>query len=378
MAYLSHIQTALPDFRYDQSELATYMARAYNGDEDFNRKLDLIYARSGINTRYSCLPDFREELEFSSGFGPYGRKNFAVESGSGPEVLEAPMLSRGWNTGVAERMQVFAREAPALSMRAIEPLLEDFPKEQISHLLTVSCTGMAAPGLDLWLMQELELAPSVQRSSVNFMGCYAAIHGLKHAAAIADSEEDAHVLLVCTELCTLHFRGDPAWEQVTAISIFSDGSAACIVSSKKQACSASRILGFYSEVHAEGENDMAWHIEEQAFRMDLSNAIPDLLGQNIASFLEKAKQKASIPQVDSWCFHPGGRKILDYIQQHLGLQRDDLRASYEVLENCGNMSSASVLFSHKLCDARMQSGDICFSAAFGPGITLESFFTQQV
>ena len=347
MPYLSKIATALPHSRYSQNELRNFMQDSYGQNNEWNRKLSLIYRKSGIDNRYSCLTDF-------------GKENHGFSS-----------------LKIQDRMHIYQKEALKLSLAAVSELeLNDV--QEITHIITVSCTGMYAPGLDIDLVRELNLPKNIVRSSVNFMGCYAAIHGLKWANDIALANTDANVLMVCVELCTLHFRNDPAWEQVAACSLFSDGATACIVSSKKHENSKLRIEGFYSELVLEGHSDMAWHIAEDGFLMQLSSYIPSLLAKPINGFLQAAKQKIGINTIDKYGFHPGGRKILDYIKDELKVTHGDVAVSYEVLRKYGNMSSPTVLFVLKEIIESLKNDETVFSAAFGPGLSMESMITRGV
>ena len=101
--------------------------------------------------------------------------------------------------------------------------------QEITHLITVTCTGLSAPGLDLQLMELLNLPKNIFRTSVNFMGCYAAIHALKLADTLARTDPDARILIVCTELCTLHFQQKATTDNITSSLLFGDGSAAVLV-----------------------------------------------------------------------------------------------------------------------------------------------------
>ena len=127
-------------------------------------------------------------------------------------------------------MQWYQQHAAQLSLQAITKCVENFTGNNITHLITVSCTGMSAPGLDLELLELLQLPATTFRTSVNFMGCYAAIHALKMADAFCKADKNANVLIVCTELCTLHFQKEHTIDNMTSSMLFSDGAAAVLVS----------------------------------------------------------------------------------------------------------------------------------------------------
>jgi predicted naringenin-chalcone synthase len=266
-----------------------------------------------------------------------------------------------------------------LALKAIDALLLQnlaYSKQDITHIITVSCTGMSAPGLDLQLMEALQLSNNVARTSINFMGCYAAVHGLKQAHAICESEPNANVLLVCVELCTLHFQKKSNYDNLTANAIFGDGAAAALICSKPKTDAAIEIKDFYSEVNFVGKNDMAWELSSTGFLMTLSSYIPQLLGSNINSLIENAlhKYNTKIEEIQNWAIHPGGRKILEVISQQLNLEEHQLESSYKVLKNHGNMSSPTILF--VLADMLLSKKGKTIGAAFGPGLTMETFIVN--
>ena len=178
-------------------------------------------------------------------------------------------------------MYWYQDHAAALSLKAIRRCLEGkCPVDSITHLITVSCTGMAAPGLDLELVEALGLPPNVFRTSVNFMGCYAAVHALKLAHALAAAPQ-TKVLIVCTELCTLHFQQAPTLENLLSSLLFADGSAAALIVSDDvdpdTAGAGLRIKGFYSEIIPEGKKEMTWGLSSTGFQMTLTGYVTDLI-----------------------------------------------------------------------------------------------------
>ncbi len=197
MSKITSIATSVPSYRHDQKDILSFMQNVYAMNEVDKRKLKFLYHQSAINTRYSVLPDYSLNA---------GDWEFYPAS----ENLEPfPNLEL--------RMKWFNKTAPALTVEAIEKCIENkITKEEITHLITVSCTGISAPGLDLQVMEVMELSPNIFRTSVNFMGCYAAIHGLKLADAFCTSDKNAKVLVVCTELCTLHFQKENTRDNIAS------------------------------------------------------------------------------------------------------------------------------------------------------------------
>lgn len=327
-----------------------------------NRKLRFLYQHGGIDYRYSVIPD-------------YGRNIKDWKFYPASENLEPfPTLEK--------RMEWFNKYAAPLSVAAIRDCLQPLHHEKITHLMTVSCTGMSAPGLDLQVMELMDFPKNTYRTSINFMGCYAAIHALKLADAICNSEREAKVLIVCTELCTLHFQREPSIDNLTSSLLFGDGAAAVLVTHDNYPSNGLMLEGFYSEVISRGKRDMAWELSSSGFLMTLSGYIPQLLEEDFEPLVSRALaiNNREKNEITHWCIHPGGKRILEGIHRSLHLQGDELRSCYEVLKEFGNMSSPSILFVLKKLVKSMDRNkrNTVFGAAFGPGLTMETFLASTV
>ena len=326
-----------------------------------SRKLKFLYHQSGIGTRYSVIPDYSLPTRQWQFYPP-------------TENLEPfPSLEL--------RMKWYRDHAGPLSLTAIHNCLEGvLDVREITHLITVSCTGMSAPGLDLELVAALGLPPTVFRTSVNFMGCYADVHALKLAHALAGAGAGARILIVCTELCTLHFQQEPTLDNILSSLLFADGSAATLVVSDEHPGKGLRLKQFYSEIAPEGQRDMTWDLSSTGFRMTLTGYVTDLIRADFGGLVHNALEKCGIAQqqVSHWCVHPGGKKILDAIHNSLSFTNGHLDHSYAVLQQFGNMSSPTILFVLKriLEDLNYNQANCIFGAAFGPGLTMETFIAE--
>ena len=333
------------------------MQLVYALDAVENRKLKFLYRQSGIENRYSVIPDYGSEIN-NWKFYPQTEN-----------IEPFPSLE--------QRMQWFCKFAPAISVAAITDCLNgSIPAKEITHLITVSCTGMSAPGLDLQVMELLGLPKNIYRSSVNFMGCYAAIHALKIADAICGREKDAKVMIVCTELCTLHFQRETTTDSIASSLLFGDGSAAVLVTHDDHEGKGLQLHHFYSEVIIKGKKDMAWELSSTGFQMTLSGYIPELIEEDFNPLMTRSLEKAGMKKEDisHWCIHPGGRRILDAIHKSLQLKNGELDHCYNVLREFGNMSSATILFVlKKIMENSIHTDKKIFAAAFGPGLTMETF-----
>jgi predicted naringenin-chalcone synthase len=334
-------------------EILDFMQRVYAVQEADKRKMRFLYQQSGIRQRYSVIPDYSSNINDWT-FYPQSEN-----------LHPFPTLE--------QRMALYQQQAPPLSVDAIKDCLgTDYDPHQITHLITVSCTGMSAPGLDLQVAELMGLDRNIFRTSINFMGCYAAIHGLKIADAICRSDTSARVMIVCTELCTLHFQREATVDNLTSSLLFGDGAAAVLVSGDERAAGL-KLTNFYSEIIPKGRQDMAWELSSTGFLMTLSGYVPGLIEEDFAALVDRSLAGKGAGSVTDWCIHPGGKRILEAIQRSLHLGKEQLQSSYDVLESYGNISSASILFVLKAMMERQQPMKELYGAAFGPGLTVETF-----
>ena len=356
MSKIISIGTAVPVYCHRQMDILQFMQTVYSVTDADKRKLRFLYQQSGIRQRYSVIGDYSRPVE---------DWKFYPQS----ENLEPfPALE--------QRMAIFHKQAPLLSVDAIRNCLDHaHDLKKITHLITVSCTGMSAPGLDLQIMELMDLEKNIFRTSVNFMGCYAAIHAFKIADTICKSDEQAQVLIVCTELCTLHFQRDATLDNITSSLLFGDGSAAILMGGDENEHEGLHIDSFYSEVIPKGKRDMAWELSSNGFLMTLSGYVPDLIEEDFEKIVDRAleKEKISKEEISHWCIHPGGKRILEAIHKSLRFPNGQLAASYKVLSEFGNLSSASVVFVLKEMLHEKKAIKKLFGAAFGPGLTIETF-----
>lgn len=360
MSKIISIGTAVPQYRHEQQKIFEFMSRVYALNETEKRKLRFVYHRSSIDTRYSVLPDF------STAAGEWGFFPAA-------ENLE-PFPS------MEKRMKCFHEHAAPLSLKAIEDCLSQHRDRTITHLITVSCTGMSAPGLDLELLELLGLPADTWRTSVNFMGCYAAVHALKLADVICRADTGSNVLIVCVECSTLHFQKEYTPDNIASATVFADGAAAVLVTGN-EAPAGIKIDHFHSSVSVKGKQEMVWELSSTGFLLTLSGYVPDLIKENFNSFVNHALNQSGLKKEDitHWCIHPGGKTILEAVHTSLGFTNGQLQHSYDVLRECGNMSSPTVLFVLKKIMASLDQDrpSRIMGAAFGPGLVMETFILSK-
>lgn len=274
----------------------------------------------------------------------------------------------------ATRMKIYAEEAAPLAHQAAAQALQcsGVQPETISHLITVSCTGFAAPGVDLSLIQTLPLRPTTERTHLGFMGCHGALNGLRVANAFAKADAKARVLLCAVELCSLHYHYGWDPQKIIANALFADGAAALvgIASADEQDW----------EVDATGscclpdsEDAMSWTIGEHGFEMTLSRRVRLVIEDKLRPWMQTwlQAQNLTIEDVATWAVHPGGPRILDAVEKGLQLTPDALHYSREVLEDFGNLSSPTLLFILQRLQ-RQNAPRPCVMLGFGPGLVAEA------
>ena len=280
-------------------------------------------------------------------------------------------------------MQIYKDNALKLALNAIKNCvtqLQNFHIKEITHLITISCTGMYAPGLDIEIVQELQMDASTQRTSINFMGCYGAFNGLKLAHAICKADPNSVVLIICVEICTVHFQKNMIIDNIISNSIFADGAAAVIIQAKPKQQKYFRLDAFHCDLVPQTNQSMTWGVGDFGFDIALSTYVPEIIEKGIASFVENFKKHhLALSQIDFYAIHPGGIKILQACEKSLHINKEDNRYAYQVLRDYGNMSSPTVLFVLKAIWDDIKKIDhlkTIFSCAFGPGLTLESMFLR--
>ena len=350
------IGTATPDRRILQRDAAELAAGFTDNDREEHRVLAAIYRQTRIRSRGSVL------LE-APGTAAWAQTFFPPASDAEPG-----------GPGTKARMDRYAVEAGPLAIAAASRALDSagVAAGDVTHLVTCSCTGFANPGFDLELLHGIGLQPSVARTHVGFMGCHGGFNALRVAEAFVEARPESIPLVVCVELCSLHFQYGSRSDTVVANSIFADGAAAVVGGHPTRHRPTWRIERQWSTVLPHSRDEMGWTIGDHGFEMSLSAAVPGTIGRHLpaATAAGLAAAGRALEDVGSWAVHPGGPRVLAGVQEALDLPHDALAASRDVLAEHGNMSSATILFILE----RLFRGDAanpCVAMAFGPGLTAE-------
>jgi alkylresorcinol/alkylpyrone synthase len=398
------IGTALPPTVIDQPHIRDVFRSQPGLGRLAPRLIGAVFDGAAIDTRHTVIA----ELAAEPVAGP------AADGGPDDDAATPTFYDRAegriLRPTTGTRNDVYVAESPDLFARAAEEALAGaagITAADVTHVVTVSCTGFFAPGPDYLLVRRLGLPATTRRLHIGFMGCYGAFPALRSARDTCLADPDAVVLVVCAELCTLHLRSSDDPDAIIASSVFADGAAAAVVTARP-APAGETVLDLdvlETVLTPVGEDDMAWSIGDQGFDMVLSSYVPHIVEENIDDALVPllAAEGVGVGDVTRWAVHPGGRSILDRVQQRLGLSDPQMAPSREVLRTRGNMSSATVLFilrEHLVPDAvPVGAHDVALvdegtagpaadvsparervcAMAFGPGLTVEtSLLTRRV
>ncbi len=330
--------TAVPDYCYDQMELyEKFMAHIFN-----NRRAPAIFRASEIDTRYSVIPD--------------------------------PMWLTP-NPSAEERNDLYTSAAPGLAAKAIQVALDktNLTISDIDDFIVVSCTGLDTPGLDVLVAEKMAMSPTLRRTAIIGMGCHGLLPGLHRAATAVQANPQTKVLVLTLELCTLHLQHDGGIRNILGSALFGDGASAAIIGQSQNG--APRLCDSLTYSDYQTQKEMAFHPGNHGYRIHLSTNIPKILRLKLPDLLERflKRNQLQLPDIKHWIVHPGGAKILDYIEQALELDQDELRHTRAILREYGNMSSATLLFvlERLIQDDAPEPGDYGLLIGFGPGLTIE-------
>lgn len=336
-AVITGVGSAFPG-RYDQQSLWDgYFAHRYRGDALARR----LFLGSGVRTRHGVVDPRWEDVS-------------------------------DWST--AARMRRYLDEAGPLGHRAARDALAQagISAAELGLFVVVSCTGYATPGLDIRLARELGMAPSVRRLLVGHMGCYAAVPGLGAAADFVRAR-GLPALVLCVELTSLHLQPPDTHrdlEQVVAHSLFGDAAAAIVV--VPDAAHGLEVLDTTAATAPASEELMSWHVTDHGFRMGLSPQVPEVLAKHVeeatAALLAPIEEDGT--DVGAWAVHPGGPRIVDVVEERLGLTRAQTAVSRQILDTRGNCSSGTVLLVLDQLRGGLATDATVVAMAFGPGLTL--------
>jgi predicted naringenin-chalcone synthase len=377
------LETSVPSTVLKQPEARDVFAAQEGLTRLGQRLVTACFDASAIDTRHSAVSEFSWDQ-------PDHEPDF-FDPGTGAIL----------NPSTKTRNDLFVREATPLftetARRALDAA-DGIGPEDVTHVVTVSCTGFFNPGPDYRIVRDLGLSPSVRRFHLGFMGCYAAFPALRMAKAFCEAEPNAVVLVAIVELCSLHVRSSNDPDTILGASLFADGAAAAVVTARDLPLTRAALSldAFETTLTPVGEETMAWNVGDQGFEMVLGSYVPHIIDDHITGALEPllagdaAVAGRAHSDIEHWAIHPGGRSIVDKVVTRLGLSEEQAAPARDTLREYGNMSSATVMFVFDRIlnlpqgprqDAGAEQGAgaerVC-AMAFGPGLTVETALLTRV
>lgn len=343
---LLSIATAVPPHRVEQAEAKERARRAFGGNKALFDRLASVFDNAGIAARHVVAdPSWYEERH-------------------------------GW----ADRNHIYLEATESLFEEAASRAIErsGLAPHDIDGVVTVSTTGIATPSLEARVGPRLGLRSDVRRVPMFGLGCAGGVSGLATAARLANADPGSKWLLVAVETCSISIRldsDDPA--AVVATALFGDGAAAAVVRSGTH-CLA-RITGAAEKLWPGTQRIMGWDVEDPGLAVVFDRAIPPFIEENLADAADEmlTSMGCSRADIDRFCCHPGGVKVIDAIESALDLPQGELNLEREVLHDYGNMSAPTVLFVLERLIERGLPKRVMMSA-FGPGFTCSGLLLEAV
>jgi len=356
---LVNISTVSPPYKSSQSNTIKELKNRIGGNEKVLRIIDAVAYNSEIDTRYFVVPDACELKE----------ENFYSTNGN------------YFMPDTSTRMNEYEKWAKKLSVQSVKNLFAEngIDPQSINRIITVSCTGFFAPGLDYYLIESLNLPLDVKKTNIGFMGCAASVNAFNCILESIESskEKENNVLMLTVELCSLHLHTDATLDNIISNTIFADGCASAFFTNGKQYENLSKLklIKTFSILFENCKDVMGWKVGNFGFEMMLSHKLPKIISEVTVPKLKEilANDGIKITEIKHWVLHPGGKAILDTLQKGLNLSDELMYPSRKILKNFGNMSSSTILFILKeILDTKtINKNDLCCVVAFGPGLVME-------
>jgi len=314
-------------------------------DEHFShrRSAAVAFASAGIETRHAAVNPLEEDVS-------------------------------AWSTGA--RMARFGREALPIAAAALSCALAEagLRPKYLGMLAVASCTGYTTPGIDVQLADRLAMAPGLERLLVGHVGCHAALPGLGAVTDFARSR-GRPAALVCVELPSLHVQPPTIdLDQIVSHALFSDAAAAVVVEPPRpNRPGGLELVDLAARTELSAAGELTWSVTDLGFRMTVSRRVPGVLAAVVGPLVDELLERNGLGRddVDAWAVHPGGPRIVNAIEDALGLSEDALAITRRVLFEHGNCSSATILV---VLDAVRRAlgagaGRTILALGFGPGVT---------
>lgn len=343
VAKIKAVSKALPKFTRTTDDIIPFVNLwLANQEERFRRKVVKIFEGAGVDKRYGIM---------------------SIE-----EVFNA--------TSFEEKNAIYTREVKKLGSEALTNALgkADWQADSLDYIITVSCTGIMIPSLDAFLINELGLKQDVVRLPVTEMGCAAGVSGLIYAANFLKNNPGKRAAIVAVESPTATFQlNDYSMANMVSAAIFGDGAAAVLLSSE-ETCDGPSIIGDEMYHFKDATHMMGFDLTNTGLKMILDPSVPEVIADHFPNIVHPflKKHDSSIEKVNHLIFHPGGRKIVQTVEELFGKLGKEIDETRAVLKEYGNMSSCTVLYVlERFLEKEIAHGEQGLILSFGPGFSAQ-------
>ncbi|ASO07848.1 type III polyketide synthase [Arenibacter algicola] len=342
------VTKSLPQYSRNTKDILPFVKKwLYGQDDRLQRKVLKIFEGAAVDKRYSIM--------------------------SPEEVFEA--------TSFEDKNNVYIREVKKLGRTVLQRALvkSGWSADSLDYIITVSCTGIMIPSLDAYLINDLDLRKDIVRLPVTEMGCAAGVSGLIYASNFLRSNPGKRAAIVAVESPTATFQlNDYSMANMVSAAIFGDGAACVLVSSEKDA-KGPRIVGEEMYHFPNATQMMGFDLTNSGLKMILDPLVPQTIFEHFPEIIHPFLRTygSSIEKVDHLIFHPGGKKIVETVEDLFGALGKNLEDTRETLRLYGNMSSATVLYVlERFMDKDIPKGDQGLLLSFGPGFSAQRILLE--
>lgn len=345
---ITSVAKQLPKYTRETKDIIPYLNVWMSGQEErFQRKVIKLFENAGVDRRYSIMD------------------------------AEDVFL----NTSFEEKNDIYVRESIKLAESALKKSLEKakLNPQDIDYIITVSCTGIMIPSLDAYLINSLRMKQDIVRLPVTEMGCAAGVSGIIYAKNFLKANPNKRAVVIAVESPTATFQlEDFSMVNIVSAAIFGDGAASVILSSYEDE-QGPKIIDEAMYHFYDAEDMMGFKLVNSGLQMILDKSVPETISNHfpkiVHPFLER--NNISIEDVDHLIFHPGGRKIVQTVEDLFGVLGKSIDDTKEVLRLYGNMSSATVLYVlERFMDRKLPKGDRGLMLSFGPGFSAQRILLE--
>lgn len=345
---ITSVAKQLPKYTRETKDIIPYLnIWMSNQEERFQRKVIKLFENAGVDRRYSIMD--AEEVFL--------------------------------NTSFEEKNDIYSREVVKLAEKSLVKALDKakLKAKDIDYIITVSCTGIMIPSMDAYLINNLKMKQDIVRLPVTEMGCAAGVSGIIYAKNFLKANPNKRAAVIAVESPTATFQLDDfSMVNIVSAAIFGDG-AACVILSSYENEVGPKIVDEAMYHFYDAETMMGFKLVNTGLQMILDKAVPETISEHFPMIVHPflKRNNITIEDVDHLIFHPGGKKIVQTVEDLFGSLGKNIDDTKDVLKLYGNMSSATVLYVlERFMDKQLPKGDRGLMLSFGPGFSAQRILLE--